>query len=135
MLSYTKVKRQITVGATPGSKYLAVLWRGNDVTVNQIAEEISEATSLSVADVEASLSALEMVIKRHIKNGEAVKFPRLGHFIPCISAKTQATADKVTADTITKKGVRFYPTVSFRKEMKDCGVVERKENPAGYVTE
>lgn len=135
MLSYIKVKRKITTGANPGSKYLAVLWRANDVTVSQIAEEISEATSLSVADVEASLSALEMVIKRHIKNGEAVKFPRLGHFIPCISATAQATSDKVTADTITKKGVRFYPTVSFRKEMKDCGVVERKDNPAGYVTE
>lgn len=135
MLSYIKVKRKITTGTNPGNKFLAVLWRSNDVTINQVAEEISEATSLSVADVEASLSALEMVIKRHIKNGEAVKFPRLGHFIPCISAKAQNTADKVTADTITKKGVRFYPTVAFRKKMKDCGLVERKENPTGYVTE
>lgn len=135
MLSYTKVKRNLTVGQNPGAKYLATLWRGQDVEVSQIASEISEATSLSVVDVEASLCALEMVIKRHVKNGEAVKFPHLGHFIPCISAKAQNSIDNVTANTITKKGVRFYPCVSFRKEMKEVAVVERKTNPTGYVTE
>ena len=135
MLQYTKVKRKISVGSNPGEKYLATLWRGADVDINQIATEISEATALSVADVEGCLSALEMVIKRHVKNGEAVKFPHLGHFIPCISAKAKNTLAEVDASTIVNKSVRFYHCVSFLKQMKATGVVERSENPKGYVTQ
>ena len=42
-----RLKRLIQVGANPGQKYLARLFRSNDVTMDQLCEEISESTTVS----------------------------------------------------------------------------------------
>ena len=89
MIKYVKVKRLIQVGANPGLKYLARLFRSNDVTMDQLCEEISESTTVSYPDVLACLKALEITVSRHVMNGEAVKFAYLGSFIPAIKAKAQ----------------------------------------------
>ena len=58
MINYVKVKREIHVGANPGTKYLARLWRNEDVSLDTIAQEISDATTVSYPDVLAALKAL-----------------------------------------------------------------------------
>ena len=72
-IKFVKVKRNITVGSNPGEKYLARLFRGTDVSIDQIANEISEATTVSYPDVLACLKAMETHILKYILAGQAVK--------------------------------------------------------------
>ena len=130
-IKFVKVKRNITVGSNPGEKYLARLFRGTDVSIDQIANEISEATTVSYPDVLACLKAMETHILKYILAGQAVKLNLLGSFIPFISAKAMNTADEVTADTIKRAGCRFFPSVNFKQAMKKCKFLQTDMNIAG----
>ena len=69
-INYVKVKRNLTVGSNPGERFLARIFRtGNDVTLEQLAENISEASTLSSADILAALKALESQIAKSVLNG------------------------------------------------------------------
>jgi predicted histone-like DNA-binding protein len=117
MINYVKVKREIHVGANPGTKYLARLWRNEDVSLDTIAQEISDATTVSYPDVLAALKAFEIHVSKYVLNGSAVKFGTLGSFIPSLHAKSQMSADAVTADTIKRATCRFYPSSDFMKKL------------------
>lgn len=56
MINYVKVKRNILLGENPGERYLARLYRNQDVDLDSIAESISNSTTISYADVLAVLS-------------------------------------------------------------------------------
>ena len=113
-IKYVKVKRTINVGDNPGEKFLARIYRGQDVEIDQIASEISEATTVTHPDV------LEFHIVKYISAGQAVKLGLLGSFIPSISAKAMATPDEVTADSIKRARCRFYPSVQFKNSLTKC---------------
>lgn len=117
MIKYVKVQRNIQVGADPGIKFLARLFRSNDVSINQLCDEISESTTVSYPDVLACLKALEITVSRHILNGSAVKLGYLGSFIPSIKVKVQDTLAMVDASTIQSARCRFYPSPIFKNQL------------------
>ena len=47
MIRYVRVERKINTGQNPGTKFLARLFRSNDVSIDQICGEIAESTTLS----------------------------------------------------------------------------------------
>ena len=109
MINYVKVKRNILVGNNPGERYVARLFRGQDVDLDTIAESISNSTTITYADVIATLKALEIEISKAILNGSAVKLNYLGSFIPTINAKSQLEIDTCDASSIKRFSCRFYP--------------------------
>ena len=124
MIKYVKVQRNIQVGADPGIKFLARLFRGNDVGMDQLCQEITESTTVSYPDVLACLKALEITVSRHVMNGSAVKFALLGSFIPAIRVKAQATLNLVDASTIKTARCRFYPSPEFKRSLAKTGFAE-----------
>src|SRR5574344_551787 len=120
-MDYIRVQRNIHTGATPGTKYLARIYRKGNISVDNLASEIAEATTMSYPDVLGVLKALEITISRHILNGEGVKLDILGSFLPAISAKAQATLDKVTSESIRKARCRFYPSAKFMTQLAKVG--------------
>lgn len=131
MINYVKVKRTITTGDNPGTKYLARLWRNEDVSLDTIAKEVSNATTVSYPDMLAVLKALEISISNHVMNGSAVKFGMLGAFIPQLNATAQNTLDDVTTDTVRRVSCRFLPGPEFKKSLKDVQISERDLNVKG----
>ena len=117
MLKYVKIQRNIQVGADPGIKFMARLFRGNDVTMDELCQVISESTTVSYPDVLACLKALEINVSRFIQNGSAVKLGYLGSFIPSIKVKVQDTLDMVDASTIQSARCRFYPSPIFKNQL------------------
>lgn len=117
MIKYVTVKRNILLGNNPGERYVARLFRGQDVDLDSIAGSISNSTTISYADVLAVLKALEMEISNTILNGSAVKLGFLGTFSPTIRAKSQEEAEKVDASTITRFTCRFLPSSSFKRTL------------------
>lgn len=112
------VKRKISVGANPGIKYLARIFRNKPIGFERVAEEIADSTTVSEVDVMAVLMALEKVITRHILDGTTVKLGALGYFEPNISAKAVDTLEEATIDTIRRLKVNFQPSVKFKKKLK-----------------
>ncbi|MCI5716588.1 MAG: HU family DNA-binding protein [Bacteroidales bacterium] len=120
-INYVKVKRNLTVGSNPGERFLARIFRtGNDVTLEQLAENISEASTLSSADILAALKALESQIAKSVLNGQTVRLGYLGSFVPSIEAKAVNTVDEVTADSIMRARCRFVPSPIFKNKLKNC---------------
>jgi predicted histone-like DNA-binding protein len=123
-IKYVKVQRNIHTGSNPGTRYLARIFRINNVTIDQIAKEISDATTVSYPDVLAALKAFEIHVSDHITNGEAVKFGILGMFAPGITATAKTTLAQVDASTIKRGYCRFYPSVAFKDSINKAGFEE-----------
>jgi predicted histone-like DNA-binding protein len=133
MIKYVKVKRDIHVGQNPGERYVARLFRNLDLTLDDIAATISNSTTISYADVLATLKALEIEISKAVLNGSAVKLGYLGSFVPTIRAKSQLDADKVDATTITRFTCRFMPSVSFKHTLSKVKYQEADLEVKGMV--
>ena len=73
-IKYVKVKRMISTGQNPGEKYLARIFRDQDVMIEQIANDISGSTTVSYPDVLACLKAMEIHVAKYVTAGQAVKF-------------------------------------------------------------
>jgi predicted histone-like DNA-binding protein len=134
-INYVRVRRRIAVGQTPGVKFLARCFRSHDVTMDTIAKEISNATTVSYPDVLACLKALEIAVSAHVLNGSAVKFNYLGHFIPSIQAKACDTLEEVDISTIKRAKCRFYPSVAFMKDLAKTQFVLKDLEVKGYQGE
>lgn len=133
MIKYVKVKRDIHVGQNPGERYVARLFRNLDLTLDDIAATISNSTTISYADVLATLKALEIEISKAVLNGSAVKLGYLGSFVPTIKAKSQLDADKVDATTITRFTCRFMPSVSFKHTLSKVKYQEADLEVKGMI--
>ena len=131
MIRYVRVERKINTGQNPGTKFLARLFRSNDVSIDQICGEIAESTTLSYPDVLACLKAFEINIAKHVQNGSAVKFNILGAFLPKIKAIAMATPEEVDASTIKSVSCRFYPSVDFKRNLAKANFVEADLNIKG----
>lgn len=133
MIKYVKVKRSIHVGQNPGERYVARLFRNLDLTLDDIAVTISNSTTISYADVLATLKALEIEISKAVLNGSAVKLGYLGSFVPTIKAKSQLDVDSVDATTITRFSCRFMPSVSFKRTLAKVKYQEADLEVKGMV--
>ena len=133
MINYVKVKRNILVGNNPGERYVARLFRGQDVDLDTIAESISNSTTITYADVIATLKALEIEISKAILNGSAVKLNYLGSSIPSLNAKSQLEIDTCDASSIKRFSCRFYPSTKFKHTLKKVKFQEADLEVKGLV--
>ena len=133
MVNYVKVKRDIHVGQNPGERYVARLVRNQDIDLDSIAESISNSTTISYADVIATLKALEIEISKAILNGSAVKLNYLGSFIPHMNAKSQLDIDTCDASSITRYSCRFFPSTKFKHNLKQAKFGEKNMEIKGLV--
>lgn len=90
---------------------------------DEIAQQISEASTVSKADVVAVLAALPTVMARGMDAGRSVHLQDIGRFRYTIATKKggQATAKEVSANDVDHTRVHFTPEGSRRQ----AGVVTR----------
>ncbi|MFA6706193.1 MAG: HU family DNA-binding protein [Bacteroidales bacterium] len=131
MLNYTKVKRRIAVGATPGIKFLAVISRNGVLTQEQLITKISAASSLAEGDVLACLRQLQIEIASATMNGQTVELDQLGNFTPYVLATAKDTLEAVDASTIKRTRVNFVPNKLFKTKLKSSGYEYRDPAPTG----
>jgi predicted histone-like DNA-binding protein len=117
---YIKSKQKCWVKGVQEEKYFARVFRGANVSLDEIAKEISHATSVSYPDVVAALKAFEIHVSNHVLNGNAVFFGTLGAFIPALRSTGMPSAEEVTAETVKKVTCRFFPSVAFKNNLKSA---------------
>ena len=133
MVNYNIVKRAISVGLTPGDKYICVINRNGVMGQEQLADRIAEMSSLAYNDVLSALAALQMVIADATMNGITINLNQLGNFTPFLKAKAVDTVDDANAESIKRLRVNFYPNVRFKNKLKSAGFAFKYPVPKGLV--
>jgi predicted histone-like DNA-binding protein len=83
-----------------------------ELTFRKLSKEIAEdSTTVSDSDVLAVLNDLTKVLKRHLSNGEIVRFGDFGSFQVAISSGGVETAEKFNAPLIKGGKVSFRPEI------------------------
>ena len=133
MINYVKVRREIHVGQNPGVRFLARIFRNQDINLDTIAEEISSSTTMNYADVLGVLKALEQQISKHVLNGSAVRLGMLGAFVPSLQAKSVLDVDDCTSESIKKVRVLFKPSIKFKNVLSKASFQLKDTSIKGLV--
>lgn len=121
-IRYSKTKRNITVGYTPGEKFMAKILYGETVDIDKLSEMIAETSALSAGDIQSVMIQMEKVVSWLLLEGIPVEIGKLGKLHPGIAAKAVATYEEVTPETIEKVYVRFTPSKALEDKLKNAKV-------------
>ena len=90
-------------------KFYARAQASGDVNIREMSERIQQSCTVTKADVQAVLVALEDVIIDALKGGEIVRLGDLGTFQIGISSKGAETEEDYDASLIKKARINFRP--------------------------
>jgi predicted histone-like DNA-binding protein len=102
--------------AKPGSRknfYSSIQSTGR-VTLRDLAEEVSEMSSLTTADMMAAIESLLFIIPRELVKGNIVELGDFGNFWLRSTSTGARTADEVTGVQITRLIPRFNGGTQFK---------------------
>lgn len=122
MILYTIEKKKVGAGTQKTDKYYPKIVRGKTLDFEQLVTLIAERTTLEDSEVRAFVRAFSKAIRYYVTNSYVVEVEGLGIFTPCISAKSQPTEDRVTAKTVTRKSVRYAPTVKMDTKIQKISI-------------
>lgn len=88
------------------------------ITEDDLAAEISYASSINAADIRAVIGSLMELLPRHLMNGETVKIERLGIFRLGFDTKGEATEEAVSEKDILQAKILFRPDVKIKSKLK-----------------
>lgn len=106
-MAYFKAK-QMKVN---GRYYPVAVLTDRPMEIDEVAEQIAEASTVSKADVLAVLNALPPVMARGMNAGRSVHLDGVGRFRYTIAAKKggKATPEEVTANDVERTRIHFTP--------------------------
>jgi predicted histone-like DNA-binding protein len=115
-VSYVLVERGNPGNPEAAKKFYAQAKSSGDLTLRKLSKEIAEgSTTVSDTDVLAVLNDLTKVLKRHLDNGEIVRFGDFGTFQVTLTSDGAETADKFHASLIKKPKVTFRPGIDLKE--------------------
>jgi len=101
---------------TAPAKYYAQAKSSGELTFRKLSKEIAEGSStVSDTDVMAVLNDLTKVLKRHLENGEIVRFGDFGTFQISISSGGAETVEKFHSSLIKRPKVAFRPGIDLKE--------------------
>lgn len=115
-VSYVIVERGNPLDKNAPKKYYAQAKSRGELTFRKLGKEIAEgSTTVSDSDVMAVLNDLSKVLKRHLENGEIVRFGDFGTFQITIGSEGAETEAKFNASMINKSKVTFRPGADLKE--------------------
>jgi predicted histone-like DNA-binding protein len=101
-------------------KWYANARSSGDFTFRKLSKEIAEgSTTVSDTDVLAVLNDLTKILRRHLENGEIVRFGDFGTFQISIGSGGAESKEKFNATLIKKKRVAFRPGIDLKEMMNN----------------
>lgn len=105
---YKKVQNKIKDSKTYGKWYGRSVTLGS-VSTEDLAEELSHATTVTRADIMAVLIELAVAMKRHLLNSQAVQLDGIGSFRVGISSTPADKKEDFKANKITNYHIVYTP--------------------------
>ncbi len=101
-------------------KWYATAKSAGELTFRQLSKEISEgSTTVSDTDVLAVLNDLTKILRRHLENGEIVRFGDFGSFQISIGSSGAESEAKFHASYIKTKKVAFRPGIDLKEMLNN----------------
>lgn len=102
------------------SKFYAAPQYMEELTMIDLAKDISDACTLNVTDVEAVLTSLVRKLPMYLKNGFKIQLGNFGRVKLSFSSKGSANAEDVDATSITSKRILFTPSKELKNEIENA---------------
>jgi len=119
-VKYVVVQRPNPLKQEEPKKWYASAKSTGDFTFRKLSKEIAEgSTTVSDTDVLAVLNDLTKILKRHLENGEIVRFGDFGSFQVTLGSSGAETEGKFNASLIKSKKVTFRPGIDLREMMNN----------------
>jgi predicted histone-like DNA-binding protein len=113
---YVIIERGNPADLNAPKKFYAQAKSNGEITLKKLGKEIAEgSTTVSDTDVLAVLNDLTKVLKRHLDNGEIVRFGDFGTFQITVSSEGAETAEKFHSSLIRNPKVTFRPGVDLKE--------------------
>ena len=116
-MKYRIVKRINPLNKTE-EKYYAAPRYMEELTVLDLAKDISDACTLNVTDVEAVLTSLVRKLPLYLKNGFKIQLGNFGRVKLSFSSKGYESPENVDASSITSKRILFTPSIELKNEIE-----------------
>lgn len=107
-------------------KYYAKAQANGSVSINELAEEIAYATTLTDGDVLNVIRALVKRINMHIANGQIVKLENLGSFQAQLRSDGSDTEDTFSPSLIRKVTLQFRPGIGLKGQLNKANLTFHK---------
>lgn len=92
------------------------------VHTTQLCKMISEASTLSSADVKGVLEALNFWMGLYLSEGNSIELDGLGHFSPTLKSKTRIDEKGDTKIGVEIDTVSFRCSVSLKEKVREAGL-------------
>lgn len=122
-MKYRVIKRMNPLNKEEIKFYAAPQYM-EDLTMLDLAKDISDACTLNVTDVEAVLTSLVRKLPMYLKNGFKIQLGNLGRVKLSFSSKGCEKAEDVTASTITAKRILFTPSSELKSEIENASFTQ-----------
>ncbi|MDR1652138.1 MAG: HU family DNA-binding protein [Prevotellaceae bacterium] len=115
-VSYVLVEHGNPANPTAPKKFYAQAKASGELSFRQLSKEIAEgSTTVSDTDVLAVLNDLTKILRRHLANGEIVRFGDFGTFQVALKSDGAETADKFHHSLIKASKVTFRVGIDLRE--------------------
>ena len=115
---------------TNKKRYHARVVSNNRISTDDLAEEIQNECSLTIADVKAVLIALGDKLAKHLGEGDKVHIEGIGHFQVNLRCKEEVrTTRAVRSENIEFKSVSFRADADLKKSLKKEKIQRSKNKP------
>lgn len=102
------------------SKFYAAPQYMEELTVKELAKDISDACTLNVTDVEAVLTSLVRKLPIYLKNGFKIQLGNFGRVKLSFSSKGHEKPEDVDSSSITSKRILFTPSTDLKREIENA---------------
>jgi predicted histone-like DNA-binding protein len=119
-VKYNVIERGNPSNPKAPKKWYASAKSAGELTFKKLSKEISEgSTTVSDTDVLAVLNDLTKILRRHLENGEIVRFGDFGAFQISIGGAGADTAAKYNTSLIKTKKVVFRPGLDLKETLNN----------------
>ena len=126
MINYSLSQKRNPQDPEGPRKWYASAQASGEADINDLAEEIAHATSLTEGDVMNAIRSLENRIIYHLERGHIVRLEVLGDFRATISSEGVDAEDDFNESKIRKVNVRYSPGDRILSAMQPVNLQFRK---------
>ena len=129
-IKFHVLQRQDPRDRTLPGKFYAALTNRYEITFDQLLNEITDMSTVSIGDTYNVLQTLIHLIKKHLQEGRTLKVGDLGTFYTTINSKGRDTLEEVDSSSIIKANIRFRAGVKLKDAMDRLSYKKVQENGA-----
>lgn len=113
-----KAVKKVNPRNTDETKYYLAPVYADEMSLNELAELISDASTVNVADVAAVLKALAKQLPIFLQKGFIIELGDFGRLRLSISTDGKENADELSANDIIKVRIIFVPSAAIKEKLK-----------------